>query len=244
MGWRRARRGGTSCCPQSFRRRLGTAYVYSDVGMITMGRVCEIASGTSLDALVRSDRDGAAGAAPTRATGLSAALLPRIAATEFKLDRAAWWAPRRLSSSGAAGDPRAGPRRRQESGAFALSAEAECGRARGDRRRSPGLGAIVRGEVHDETAHALGGVAGHAGLFSTVGDLLRFAEILRTGGAGVLSAESVAEMMRDQGVHGGGVPAGGSGSGSGIRRSWGRWVTPMVIPGSPGPLWSWTRPVG
>jgi CubicO group peptidase (beta-lactamase class C family) len=32
-------------------------------------------------------------------------------------------------------------------------------------------GGLVHGSVHDESAHALGGVAGHAGLFSTVEDL-------------------------------------------------------------------------
>ncbi len=36
----------------------------------------------------------------------------------------------------------------------------------------------VRGEVHDPTAMMLGGVAGHAGLFSTLGDLVRFARSL------------------------------------------------------------------
>ncbi len=45
----------------------------------------------------------------------------------------------------------------------------------------PGRG-LVHGEVHDETAWALGGVVGNAGLFGTAGDLLRFAESLRTGG--------------------------------------------------------------
>jgi serine-type D-Ala-D-Ala carboxypeptidase len=35
-------------------------------------------------------------------------------------------------------------------------------------------GALVHGGVHDESAHALGGVAGHAGLFSTVADVSRF----------------------------------------------------------------------
>ncbi len=33
---------------------------------------------------------------------------------------------------------------------------------------------LIRGEVHDDNAYALGGVAGHAGLFSTVDDLHRF----------------------------------------------------------------------
>jgi CubicO group peptidase (beta-lactamase class C family) len=45
----------------------------------------------------------------------------------------------------------------------------------------PGRG-LVQGEVHDETAWALGGVSGNAGLFGTAADLLRFAEALRTGG--------------------------------------------------------------
>ena len=35
----------------------------------------------------------------------------------------------------------------------------------------------LRGEVHDENAFALGGVAGHAGLFSTAHDLARFARM-------------------------------------------------------------------
>lgn len=42
----------------------------------------------------------------------------------------------------------------------------------------PWRGRILRGEVHDENAARLGGVSGHAGLFSTVPDLLRFAEWL------------------------------------------------------------------
>jgi beta-glucosidase-like glycosyl hydrolase/CubicO group peptidase (beta-lactamase class C family) len=43
-------------------------------------------------------------------------------------------------------------------------------------------GRMVRGEVHDENAFALGGVAPHAGLFSTAGDFARFAQMLLNGG--------------------------------------------------------------
>ncbi len=43
-------------------------------------------------------------------------------------------------------------------------------------------GRMIRGEVHDENAHALGGVAPHAGLFSTAGDLARFAQMMVNGG--------------------------------------------------------------
>ncbi len=42
---------------------------------------------------------------------------------------------------------------------------------------------MVRGEVHDENAWALGGVAGHAGLFSTAYDLAVFCRCLLAGGA-------------------------------------------------------------
>jgi serine-type D-Ala-D-Ala carboxypeptidase len=40
----------------------------------------------------------------------------------------------------------------------------------------------LRGEVHDDNAAVLGGVAGHAGLFSTVSDLSIFAQMLLNGG--------------------------------------------------------------
>jgi CubicO group peptidase (beta-lactamase class C family) len=40
----------------------------------------------------------------------------------------------------------------------------------------------LRGEVHDENAARLGGVAGHAGLFSTASDLARFARLYLNGG--------------------------------------------------------------
>ncbi len=41
---------------------------------------------------------------------------------------------------------------------------------------------MVRGVVNDENAAALGGVAGHAGLFSTAGDLAVFSQMLLNGG--------------------------------------------------------------
>ena len=43
-------------------------------------------------------------------------------------------------------------------------------------------GRVLRGEVHDEAASILGGVAGHAGLFSTAPDLARLAFLLTSGG--------------------------------------------------------------
>src|SRR5919112_1171467 len=48
---------------------------------------------------------------------------------------------------------------------------------------NPPRGYPLRGEVHDENAYALGGVAGHAGLFSTSRDLSIFAQMLLNGGS-------------------------------------------------------------
>jgi CubicO group peptidase (beta-lactamase class C family) len=42
----------------------------------------------------------------------------------------------------------------------------------------------VHGEVHDLNAAALGGVAGHAGLFSSVRDVAKFAQLMLTGATG------------------------------------------------------------
>ena len=49
-------------------------------------------------------------------------------------------------------------------------------------------GGAVRGFVHDENAHALGGVSGHAGLFATAGDVLRIGLAFLGGGRGWLPA--------------------------------------------------------
>jgi CubicO group peptidase (beta-lactamase class C family) len=45
-----------------------------------------------------------------------------------------------------------------------------------------GTNDILRGEVHDPTARGMGGVAGHAGVFTTASDLARFARMMLNGG--------------------------------------------------------------
>jgi CubicO group peptidase (beta-lactamase class C family) len=61
---------------------------------------------------------------------------------------------------------------------------------------------LVWGEVHDENAWSLGGVAGHAGAFGTAGDLARLAQaMLNKGvldGVRILSEEAVNQMTRNQ----------------------------------------------
>ncbi|HEY9225021.1 MAG TPA: serine hydrolase [Gemmatimonadaceae bacterium] len=64
---------------------------------------------------------------------------------------------------------------------FFLPADSVRGRIAPTEVNSP-RGYSLRGEVHDENAFALGGVAGHAGLFSTAADLSVFAQMMLNGG--------------------------------------------------------------
>ena len=63
-------------------------------------------------------------------------------------------------------------------------------------------GELVRGHVHDENAYSLGGVAGHAGVFSTARDLAVFAQMFLNGGtyggARVLQTSTVQDMFTDR----------------------------------------------
>ncbi|MFI5840167.1 serine hydrolase domain-containing protein [Catenuloplanes sp. NPDC051500] len=67
-----------------------------------------------------------------------------------------------------------------------------------DARTSRGL---LRGEVHDDICDALGGVAGHAGIFATAADVAVIGQLLLDGGTyrgtRILSTEIVARMRTD-----------------------------------------------
>src|SRR5690606_18012519 len=131
----------------------GTQYVYSDLGLIVLGKIVEEVSGLTLEEYVATHLTGPLGMDDTMYNP-PAELRDRIAATEYQ--------------------PLAG---------------------RG----------LVHGEVHDENAWSLGGVAGHAGVFSTADDVAVFAQMLLNGGsyagAEVLAPETVATMMRDYTGH-------------------------------------------
>jgi uncharacterized protein YbbC (DUF1343 family) len=63
-------------------------------------------------------------------------------------------------------------------------------------------GGLIHGVVHDPTSRRMGGVAGHAGLFTTTADVARFCRMLLAGGeldgVRIISAASVAEMTTPQ----------------------------------------------
>lgn len=62
--------------------------------------------------------------------------------------------------------------------------------------RDPWRGRHLRGEVHDENAFALGGISGHAGLFSTAHDLDRLARVYLNGGSLDGARLATAETIR------------------------------------------------
>ncbi len=77
--------------------------------------------------------------------------------------------------------------------------------------RCPWRGRLIRGEVHDENAHCLGGEAGHAGLFGTAGAVEALLVALRSawgggGGKGAFSPPVVRRFLARPGD--GGRPMG------------------------------------
>lgn len=67
-------------------------------------------------------------------------------------------------------------------------------------------GGWIQGEVHDPRAYLLGGIAGHAGLFSTAQDLAIYAQMMASGGSyhdvRILQPETVATMTQHVAVPG------------------------------------------
>ena len=122
----------------------GAKYVYSDLGLITVGLIVEQVSGQPLDRYVAEHITSPLAMKDTlyRPPEL---LRPRIAATEDEPGRGLCW-----------------------------------------------------GSVHDENAWSLGGVAGHAGVFSTAADLAILAQTIIEGGAPILKAETLQLMEQNQ----------------------------------------------
>lgn len=80
---------------------------------------------------------------------------------------------------------------------------------------------MVRGSVHDENAWSLGGVAGHAGIFSTADDLAVLAQTILNGGtyrgARIMRPETLAEMLEN---HNEAFPANPHGYGFELDQIW------------------------
>jgi beta-N-acetylhexosaminidase len=108
----------------------GDTTIYSDIGMITLGKVIEKIAGEPLDRYLQQVFFKPLGMSNTLYNP-PASLIERVAPTEVD----SLWRMK-----------------------------------------------LIRGEVHDENADLLGGVAGHAGLFSTASDLAIYMQMLLNGG--------------------------------------------------------------
>jgi CubicO group peptidase (beta-lactamase class C family) len=159
------------CCARQPTHAPGTFFRYSDVNFILLGALAERLAGRPLEALAQEWLLGPLG----------------MADSGFRQEGSAGAAP-----SGAQGLPleRIAPTEWQD----------EHGLDPAD-RRAAGRGAtpqMLRGVVHDPTARRMGGVAGHAGLFSTAADLARYARMVLGGGqldgVRVLSEAAVRRM--------------------------------------------------
>ncbi len=93
-------------------------------------------------------------------------------------------------------------------------------------------GQWIHGDVHDPRAHLLGGVAGHAGLFSTAEDMAVYAQMMLGGGqhAGqrILKPETVKQMTTAQPVSSG-LRGLGWDMRTGYSSNRGEWMSPRAF---------------
>lgn len=151
----------------------GARVVYSDIGLILLGMAIEALTGHPLDAVIRDRVTAPLGLTHTG------------------------YSPVSHQPSAISGQPSAvsdqPPEAAFHPSAFILPpsniAPTEFCAWRGRR---------IVGEVHDENAWRLGGVSGHAGIFSTASEIAAFGQLYLEGGAPLLHSATVAEMTRLQ----------------------------------------------
>jgi CubicO group peptidase (beta-lactamase class C family) len=133
----------------------GERFRYSDINFILLGALIENVTGEAEDVYVQQNVFAPLGMAETRY--LPAAKLCGSHSLRGAVCPADSWNLDLLS--------RIAPTARDEEN-------------RGDLGKNPDLDYLLRGTVHDTTARRMGGVAGHAGLFSTARDVSVFAQAL------------------------------------------------------------------
>ena len=144
----------------------GERFRYSDINFILLGALIENVTGEAEDVYVQQHVFAPLGMEETRY------LPPAKACGPHAMRGAAIaWAPSPEGADCPAGTWSTGLLSR-----IAPTARDEEGRA--DPSKNPDLDYLLRGTVHDTTARRMGGVAGHAGLFSTAHDVSIFAQAL------------------------------------------------------------------
>jgi CubicO group peptidase (beta-lactamase class C family) len=145
--------------------RPGEAFRYSDINYILLGALIETVTGEAEDVYVQRNVFAPLGMRDTRYLPAAKACGPH----EIR-GAAIGWAP------GEVADCPANTWSTNLLSRIAPTAIDEDGRAEPGRNRD--LDYLLRGTVHDTTARRMGGVAGHAGVFSTAQDVSVFAQAL------------------------------------------------------------------
>ena len=147
----------------------GEVFRYSDINFILLGYLVQVLSGEPLDVYAQEHIFKPLGMTETRYLPLAKACGPHRV-----YGAAIGWAPApkgRMRFACPKGDwstsllPRIAP-------------EAHDDEAKADPTTNPDFDRLLRGTVHDPTTRRMGGVAGHAGVFSTAHDVSLFAQAL------------------------------------------------------------------
>ncbi|MDT5333068.1 MAG: hypothetical protein QOF31_4365, partial [Mycobacterium sp.] len=144
----------------------GERFRYSDINFILLGALIENVTGETEDVYVAQHVFAPLGMAETRY--LAAA---KVCGRYAVRGAAIAWAP-----TPEVGACSAGMWNTDLLSRIAPTARDEEGRA--DPTKNPDLDYLLRGTVHDTTARRMGGVAGHAGVFSTAHDVSIYAQAL------------------------------------------------------------------
>jgi CubicO group peptidase (beta-lactamase class C family) len=150
---------------------------YSDIGFIVLGAVLERVAGEALDLFCQREIFGPLGMRHTTFNPPPEARMDiPPTADEARSERGA---DASFSTPGAS-----------------CAREAQPASGVNPQTRSTFRGRIIQGEVQDENTFVLGGVAGHAGLFSSAEDIAKFAYAILGGGQPILRSETVALFTR------------------------------------------------
>jgi uncharacterized protein YbbC (DUF1343 family) len=149
-------------------REPGVRFVYSDINFILLGDIVETLSGEPLDVYAQDHIFKPLGMTETRYLPIAKACGPhRI------VGAAIVWAPASHSAKYPckAGDWNTAILRR-------IAPTTHDDESKSDPAANPHFDMLTRGTVHDPTTRRMGGVAGHAGVFSTAHDVSLFAQAL------------------------------------------------------------------
>ncbi len=155
-------------CKEPLSYPTGTKMVYSDLNMIALQRVIETLSGQPLDVFLKQEIWDRLGMADTL-------YKPGIG-------------NRRCSPTDSVEPWRVNLRKLRKEEQIASSEPLQF----------PDAANWIQGEVHDPNAAVCAGVAGHAGLFSTVVDLTRFAKFMLIEGEGLIKPETIKLFTKRQ----------------------------------------------